>query len=62
MPYAVVDLGPPITEALPRMPFAQVGPGRAPKHACGHTHLDARRSPRRLRGASFAAAGAAHGG
>ena len=60
MPCGVVDLSQEIKEALSRLPSVQVGPGCTPKQCCGHAHLDARRSPRRLRGASFAAAGVAH--
>jgi len=62
MPCAVVDLSPLIHEALPRLPSVQVGLCGARSLFCGHAHLDARRSPRRLRGASFAAAGASHVG
>jgi len=62
MPCDVVDLGPVSKEALPGMPSVRVGPGCSPKQFCGHANLDARRSPRRLRGASFAAAGVAHVG
>ena len=62
MPCDVVDLSPPIKETLLRVPSVQVGPGCTPNHPGGHAHLDARRSPRRLRGASFAAAGASHVG
>jgi hypothetical protein len=62
MPCDVVDLSPPIKEALLRVPSVQVGPGCTQNHLGGHAHLDARRSPRRLRGASFAAAGASHVG
>ena len=60
MPCGVVDLGPLIKEALLRMPVAQVGPDCVPDQSCGHANLDARRSPRRLRGASVAADGATH--
>jgi len=62
MPCGVVDLSQLIKEALLRVPSVQVGPGCAPNHPGGHAHLDARRSPRRRGGASFAAAGAAHVG
>jgi len=62
MPCGVVDLSPVIKEALLRVPSVQVGPGCAPDHSGGHARLGARRSPRRLRGASFAADGVAHVG
>jgi len=60
MPCGVVDLSPVIKEAPVRVPSVQVGPGCAPDHRGGHARLGARRSPRRLRGASFAADGVAH--
>jgi len=62
MPCDVADLSPPISEVLSRVPSVQVGPNCTPWYSGGHARLDARRSPRRLRGASFAAAGAAHVG
>jgi len=60
MPCGVVDLSPLIKEALSGVPFVQVGPDCTLNPFCGHAPLDARRSPRRLRGASFAADGVAH--
>jgi len=60
LPFDVVDLNPPIKEALSRVPSVQVGPDCALEHSGGHARWvpAARRAVGAARG--FAAAGVAH--